>query len=99
MQSPFATQGASEEIAIKDLLSIYGSSFRSRVYVWFRLSRTIDADMRAIIAKQENFNQAWITENKFVIGEGAQKKYRMNATSLELAINLAPWVPHHGRLS
>ena len=68
-----AMQGASEEIAIKDLLAIYGGSFRSRLYVWFRLSRTVNADMRAIINKQENFNQAWITENKFVIGEGAEK--------------------------
>ena len=92
-------QGGLEAAAIKDVLGIYGSSFRSRVYEWFLLARAIDAEKRAIIKKHPDINQAWIFDNKFLLGEGVEERYIMNAASLDLAIDLALWVAKHGRLS
>lgn len=82
-------QGGLEVAAIKDVLGIYGSSFRSRVYQWFLLARAIDAEKRAIIKKHPDINQAWIFDNKFLLGEGVEAKFVMNAASFELAISLA----------
>ena len=82
-------QGGLEVAAIKDVLGIYGSSFRSRVYQWFHLARAIDAEKRAIIKKHPDINQAWIFDNKFLLGEGVEAKFVMNAASFELAISLA----------
>ena len=80
-----------ESAAIKDVLAIYGAAFRSRVYTWFHLSRALGEDKRAVIKKYSSadFNQAWIFDNKFLIGEGVEAKFVMNAASFELAICLA----------
>ena len=94
-----AMQGGLEATAIKDVLLIYGPSYRSRVYEWFKLARVFDADKRAIIKKIQDFNQAWVEGNKFLIGEGVEEKILINAASFQLAVNLALWVAGHGRLS
>ena len=86
-----AMQGGSEAAAIKAVLVIYGTAYRSRVYEWFVLARTLNPDKRAIIKKYNNadFNQTWIFGNKFLVGEGVDDKFVMTADSLELAITLA----------
>jgi hypothetical protein len=85
----FAMRGGLEATAIKDVLAIYGSVFRSRVYQWFGLARVLDQDTRDIISKYTDFNQAWIFDNKFLVGEGVDEKIRLKATSFELAVALA----------
>ena len=94
-----AMQGGLEATAIKDVLAIYGSVFRSRVYQWFQLARVLNAEKRDIIKKHPDFNHAWIEDNKFVLGEGVEEKFVMTAASFDLSINLALWVANHGRLS
>ena len=87
-----AMQGGLEADAVKAVLVIYGAAFRSRVYQWFHLARALDAEKRAIIKKYNNgdFNQAWIIDNKFLIGEGVDAKFVLKAASFEMAISLAP---------
>ena len=85
--------------AIKDVLAIYGTSFRSRVFTWFHLARALDAEKRTIIKKHSDFNHAWIFDNKFLLGEGVDKRFVLSAASFELAVNLALWVANQGRLS
>ena len=92
-------QGGVEANAIKDVIAIYGTSYRSRVYTWFLLARALDQEKRDIIKKHPDFNQSWILDNKFLLGEGVEERYIMNAASLDLAIDLALWVAKHGRLS
>jgi len=92
-------QGGLEANAIKDVLAIYGIAYRSRVYTWFLLARALDQEKRDIIKKHPDFNQSWILDNKFLLGEGVEDKFVMTAASLDLAIGLALWVANHGRLS
>ena len=92
-------QGGLEASAIKDVLAIYGNSFRSRVYEWFKYARVLNAEKRAIIKKHKDFNHKWITDNKFLLGEGVDDKFVMTADTFDLAVNLALWVANHGRLS
>ena len=94
-----AMQGGLEASAIKDVVAIYGQSFRSRVYNWFILARLLDTAKRAIIKKVPDFNQAWIEDNKFLLGEGVDAKFVLTAASFDLAVNLALWVANYGRLS
>ena len=94
-----AMQGGLEAAAIKDVLLVYGKSFQSRVYNWFQLARMLTPEKRAVIKKHKDFNQSWIFENQYLLGEGVNKKYLMTAASFELAVNLALWVANHGRLS
>ena len=92
-------QGGVEANAIKDVIAIYGTSYRSRVYTWFLLARALNEEKRAIIKKYPDFNQSWILDNKFLLGEGVEDKFVMTAASLDLAVSLALWVANHGRLS
>ena len=94
-----AMQGGLERLAIQDVLLIYGPAYRSRVYSWFKYARILDADKRAIIKKIVDFNQAWVEDNKFLVGEGVEAKFVITAASFQIAINLALWVADHGRLS
>ena len=94
-----ALQGGLEASAVKDVLAIYGNTFRSRVYIWFHLARALDEDKRAVIKKHPDFNHAWVFDNKFLLGEGLNEKFVMSADSFELAVNLALWVSNQGRLS
>jgi hypothetical protein len=94
-----AMQRGLEAAAIKDVVLVYGKAFQSRVYVWFQLARMLTPEKRAVIKKHKDFNQSWIFENKYLLGEGVNKKYLMTAASFELAVNLALWVANHGRLS
>ena len=92
-------QGGLEASAIKDVLAIYGNSFRSRVYEWFKYARVLNAEKRAIIKKHKDFNHKWIIDNKFLLGEGVDEKFVMTADTFDLAVNLALWVAKRGRLS
>ena len=92
-------QGGLESLAIKDVLLIYGQGYRSRVYAWFKLARVLDAEKQAIIKNLVDFNQSWVEDNKFLIGEGVEAKFVITAASFELAVNLALRVADHGRLS
>ena len=94
-----AMQGGLEATAIKNVVAIYGQKSRTRVYYWFKLARALDAEKRAIIKKHPDFNQTWVQDNKFLLGEGADTKFLMTAASFELAVNLALWVADHGSLS
>jgi hypothetical protein len=94
-----AMQGGLEAAAIKDVLLLYGKAFQSRVYYWFQLDRMLTPEKRAVIKKHKDFNQSWIFDNKYLLGEGVEKKYVMTAASFDFATNLALWVANHGRLS
>ena len=86
-----ALQGGLQANAIKDVIAIYGTAFRSRVFTWFHIARALNAEKRAIIAKIPDFNQAWVFGNKFLLGEGVEEKFVLNTASFELAVNLALW--------
>jgi len=88
-------QGASEAIAVKEVLSLYGVGFRSRIYEWFHLARALSQDKRDIVKKHRDFNQSWIFGNKFLLGEGVDQKFVMSAASFEAAVDLVPWVANH----
>ena len=94
-----AMQGGLETSAIKDVLAIYGTSFRSRVYDWFKYARVLNTEKRAIIKKHKDFNHKWIIDNKFLLGEGVDEKFVMTADTFEISVNLALWVANRGRLS
>jgi hypothetical protein len=94
-----AMQGGLEASAIKDVIAIYGNSFRSRVYDWAKYARVLNLEKRAIIKKHKDFNHKWIIDNKFLLGEGVDEKFVMTADTFDLAVNLALWVANHGRLS
>lgn len=91
-------QGGLESLAIQEVLQIYGSSYRSRTYEWFRLARLLNEEKRSIIKKfnHADFNQAWILNNKFLLGEGIEAKFVLLPASLELALTLALYMANHG---
>ena len=93
-----ALQGGLQSDAINHVVAIYGPSFKCRIFFWFLLARALDAEKRAIIKKHQDFNHTWIYDNKFLLGEGVDKRFVLSAASFELAVNLALWVANQGRL-
>ena len=64
-------------IMAQQLLEILGSAKRNTVTRWIIIARDLDEEVLTYIKGQKNVPQRYITENKYLVGTGSDKRHRL----------------------
>ena len=70
------------------ILEVLGSTKRNTVTRWITIARDVDDDVLAYIKEHKHVPHKYITENKFLVGTGPDKRTRLKPESAIAALSL-----------